>query len=117
MNGTGSCIDLQGAANPAAYCKQWKRSEAASARYLLLVGRRDLNIKLNEYRPKNCWCNGGGATLQHCVGRRPGQRQPLLIRIDTKSGHGAGKPTAKAIQEEAHIFSFIAETLGLSWRD
>ncbi|KAK6474583.1 prolyl endopeptidase-like isoform X2 [Huso huso] len=57
------------------------------------------------------------ATLQHCVGRRPGQRQPLLIRIDTKSGHGAGKPTAKAIQEEAHIFSFIAETLGLSWRD
>ncbi|KAK1156737.1 hypothetical protein AOXY_G25779 [Acipenser oxyrinchus oxyrinchus] len=57
------------------------------------------------------------ATLQHCVGRHPGQRQPLLIRIDTKSGHGAGKPTAKAIQEEAHIFSFIAETLGLSWRD
>ncbi|XP_033878182.3 prolyl endopeptidase-like [Acipenser ruthenus] len=57
------------------------------------------------------------ATLQHCVGRRPSQRQPLLIRIDTKSGHGAGKPTAKAIQEEAHIFSFIAETLGLSWRD
>ncbi|XP_006631358.2 prolyl endopeptidase-like [Lepisosteus oculatus] len=57
------------------------------------------------------------ATLQRGVGANPKQRQPLLIRIDTKSGHGAGKPTAKAILEDTHIFSFIAETLGLSWRD
>ncbi|MBN3290835.1 PPCE endopeptidase, partial [Polypterus senegalus] len=57
------------------------------------------------------------ATLQHYVGSHPEQKKPLLIRIDTKSGHGAGKPTAKVIEEESHIFSFIAETLGLSWRD
>ncbi|XP_020508094.2 prolyl endopeptidase [Labrus bergylta] len=57
------------------------------------------------------------ATLQYGVGSSPLQRQPLMVRVDTKSGHGAGKPTAKAIQEDAHIFSFIAETLEISWKD
>ncbi|XP_035537734.1 prolyl endopeptidase-like [Morone saxatilis] len=57
------------------------------------------------------------AALQHGVGSSPGQRQPLMVRVDTRSGHGAGKPTAKAILEDTHIFSFIAETLGLSWKD
>ncbi|KTG33395.1 hypothetical protein cypCar_00019714 [Cyprinus carpio] len=57
------------------------------------------------------------ATLQHGMGRSPGQTQPLLVRVDTRSGHGAGKPTAKAILEDTHIFSFIAETLKLSWRE
>uniref|UniRef100_A0A8C2L1J1 Prolyl endopeptidase n=1 Tax=Cyprinus carpio TaxID=7962 RepID=A0A8C2L1J1_CYPCA len=47
------------------------------------------------------------ATLQHGMGRSPGQTQPLLVRVDTRSGHGAGKPTAKAILEDTHIFSFI----------
>ncbi|XP_053302042.1 prolyl endopeptidase [Pleuronectes platessa] len=57
------------------------------------------------------------AALQHGVGRSPVQRQPLMVRVDTHSGHGAGKPTAKAILEETHVFSFIAETLGLSWKE
>ncbi|XP_013889177.1 prolyl endopeptidase [Austrofundulus limnaeus] len=57
------------------------------------------------------------ATLQLGVGSSPQQRQPLMLRVDTRSGHGAGKPTAKAILEDTHIFSFIAETLGLSWKD
>ncbi|KAG8005354.1 Prolyl endopeptidase, partial [Nibea albiflora] len=57
------------------------------------------------------------AVLQHGVGSSPVQRQPLMVRVDTRSGHGAGKPTAKAILEDTHIFSFIAETLGLSWKD
>lgn len=57
------------------------------------------------------------ATLQHGVGRSPGQKQPLMVRVDTRSGHGAGKPTAKAILEDTHIFSFIAQTLGLRWRE
>ncbi|XP_056598190.1 prolyl endopeptidase-like [Triplophysa dalaica] len=56
------------------------------------------------------------ATLQYGVGRSPGQTNPLLVRVDTRSGHGAGKPTAKAILEDTHIFSFIAQTLGLSWK-
>ncbi|XP_056154379.1 prolyl endopeptidase-like [Lampris incognitus] len=57
------------------------------------------------------------ATLQHGAGSSPTQRQPLMVRVDTRSGHGAGKPTAKTILEDTHIFAFIAETLGLSWRE
>ncbi|CAG9581157.1 unnamed protein product [Danaus chrysippus] len=36
------------------------------------------------------------ATLQHAVRGTP-QRRPLLARIDTKAGHGGGKPTAKIV--------------------
>uniref|UniRef100_A0A3Q2USM6 Prolyl endopeptidase n=1 Tax=Haplochromis burtoni TaxID=8153 RepID=A0A3Q2USM6_HAPBU len=57
------------------------------------------------------------ATLQYGVGSSSVQRQPLMVRVDTRSGHGAGKPTAKAILEDTHIMSFIAETLGLKWRE
>lgn len=57
------------------------------------------------------------ATLQHGVGSSAAQQQPLMVRVDTRSGHGEGKSTAKAILEDAHIFSFIAETLGLSWKE
>ncbi|HRP89477.1 MAG TPA: prolyl oligopeptidase family serine peptidase [Edaphocola sp.] len=32
--------------------------------------------------------------------------RPTLIRIDSKAGHGAGKPTSKVIEEAADIFSF-----------
>lgn len=32
---------------------------------------------------------------------------PILIRIDSSSGHGAGKPTAKKINEAADILSFM----------
>lgn len=32
---------------------------------------------------------------------------PVLIRIDTKAGHGAGKPTDKQIEEAADIWSFV----------
>lgn len=32
---------------------------------------------------------------------------PILIRIDTKAGHGAGKPVSKRIEEAADIYSFL----------
>jgi prolyl oligopeptidase len=35
--------------------------------------------------------------------------KPVLIRIDVKSGHGAGKPTAKLIEEVADRLAFITE--------
>ncbi|XP_078398617.1 prolyl endopeptidase-like [Cetorhinus maximus] len=55
------------------------------------------------------------ATLQHVVGQSPNQINPLFIYVDTKAGHGAGKPTAKVIQEVADMYAFIAETLHLEW--
>lgn len=42
---------------------------------------------------------------------------PVLIRIDTKSGHGAGKPTAKLIEEIADKWAFLAQELGMKSLD
>lgn len=39
---------------------------------------------------------------------------PKLIRIDSKAGHGAGKPIAKVIDEYADIYSFIFQNLGIT---
>ena len=39
--------------------------------------------------------------------------EPTLIRIETKAGHGAGKPTAKIIEEVADQWAFLAKHLGL----
>ncbi|KQQ97690.1 prolyl oligopeptidase family protein [Massilia sp. Leaf139] len=36
---------------------------------------------------------------------------PVLIRIDTKAGHGAGKPTAKQIEEVADRWGFLSRAL------
>ena len=36
---------------------------------------------------------------------------PILIRIETKAGHGAGKPTAKVIEEVADKWAFLVKTL------
>lgn len=42
-------------------------------------------------------------------------RNPVLIRIDTKAGHGAGKPIGKAIEEAADIWSFVMYNLGMQY--
>jgi prolyl oligopeptidase len=36
---------------------------------------------------------------------------PILIRIETKAGHGAGKPTSKIIDEIADRWTFLVKTL------
>ena len=38
-------------------------------------------------------------------------KNPTMIRIQTKAGHGAGKPTSVAIQEEADMWSFVFENM------
>ncbi|HEY4426287.1 MAG TPA: prolyl oligopeptidase family serine peptidase [Pyrinomonadaceae bacterium] len=38
---------------------------------------------------------------------------PVLIRIETKAGHGAGKPTAKIIEEIADRWAFLVKTLDM----
>ena len=35
--------------------------------------------------------------------------RPMLIRIETKAGHGAGKPVSKLIEEAADVMAFVAE--------
>jgi prolyl oligopeptidase len=40
---------------------------------------------------------------------------PMLIRIETKAGHGAGKPTTKLIEESADVWSFVFQNLGMGW--
>ncbi len=39
---------------------------------------------------------------------------PKLIRIDSKAGHGAGKPVSKVIDEWADIYSFIFHNIGIA---
>lgn len=49
------------------------------------------------------------ATLQSAQGGPA----PVLIRVETKAGHGAGKPTAKQIDEAADKFAFLVKNLGM----
>lgn len=44
-----------------------------------------------------------GATLQEYQGCD----NPILVRIESNAGHGAGKPMSKIIEEQADIFSFM----------
>lgn len=39
---------------------------------------------------------------------------PKLIRIDSKAGHGSGKPIAKVIEEQTDIYAFIMHNLGMN---
>ena len=41
---------------------------------------------------------------------------PALIRIETRAGHGAGKPTSKQIEEAADRLAFLVKTLGVASR-
>jgi prolyl oligopeptidase len=40
-----------------------------------------------------------------------GGSEPVLIRIETKAGHGAGKPTAKIIEEQTDRWAFLVHNL------
>ena len=52
------------------------------------------------------------ATLQEC---QSGDA-PVLIRIDSKAGHGGGKPVEKVIEEYADIYGFIMSNMGMKVR-
>ena len=41
--------------------------------------------------------------------------EPKIIRIETKAGHGGGKPIAKVLEEQADIYSFILYNMGLKY--
>lgn len=40
---------------------------------------------------------------------------PTLIRIESKAGHGGGKPLSKQLEEKADIYSFILYNMGLKY--
>ena len=41
---------------------------------------------------------------------------PKLIRIETKAGHGAGKPLSKQIEEWTDMYAFAMYHLGMQWK-
>jgi prolyl oligopeptidase len=43
-----------------------------------------------------------------------GGAAPILIRIDVKAGHGAGKPTSKLIDEATDRWAFLVRELGMN---
>lgn len=50
------------------------------------------------------------ATLQAAQGCS----NPVLVRIGTSAGHGAGKPTSKRIDEAADKYAFLVKSLGMT---
>ncbi len=49
------------------------------------------------------------AALQYAAGGSSGN--PLLVRVETRAGHGLGKPTSKLIEETADTFGFLLHHL------
>ncbi|RLO09365.1 hypothetical protein DYB28_000915, partial [Aphanomyces astaci] len=52
------------------------------------------------------------AEVQHKLGHHSSQTNPLLIRVETNAGHGAGKPTSKVLQEAADVYTYMGWALG-----
>ncbi|HNY02327.1 MAG TPA: prolyl oligopeptidase family serine peptidase, partial [Bacteroidales bacterium] len=42
-------------------------------------------------------------------------KNPVLVRIDTKAGHGGGKPLTKQIDESTDLWSFVFYNLGMKF--
>ena len=39
--------------------------------------------------------------------------EPHLIRIETRAGHGSGKPTSKIIEEASDVYAFLGHFTGM----
>jgi prolyl oligopeptidase len=42
---------------------------------------------------------------------------PVLLRLESRAGHGAGKPVSKVLDELVDTWTFIARELEVHWRD
>ncbi len=52
------------------------------------------------------------AELQHCLQEHGRQGNgPALLRVQTRAGHGAGKPTRLIIEEKADVYAFLLTAL------
>ncbi|CAN1127519.1 Prolyl endopeptidase [Linum perenne] len=59
-------------------------------------------------------------TLQYVLGtslEKSPQTNPIIGRIDSKSGHGAGRPTKKMIDEAADRYGFMAKMVNATWAE
>ncbi len=53
------------------------------------------------------------ARLQAAADPARSQKEPVLLRIETRAGHGQGKPASKQADESADSWAFLAWQLGL----
>jgi prolyl oligopeptidase len=53
------------------------------------------------------------ALMQSAAANGQSRERPILLRIEPKAGHGAGKPIAKQIEEGTDIYSFLFWQLGV----
>lgn len=58
-----------------------------------------------------------GAAAQYAATQFGDESGPILMRIETRAGHGAGKPTAKSIEEAADRWAFLAKELNMDLPD
>lgn len=54
------------------------------------------------------------AALQDAVKNSEFQRKPILLRVYSKAGHGAGTPTSKRIEEATDILTFMFKSLNVN---
>jgi prolyl oligopeptidase len=56
-----------------------------------------------------------GHSLKYAAALQKAQEgpAPILLRVDVRAGHGAGKPTAKLIDEWVDRFAFLMSALGM----
>jgi prolyl oligopeptidase len=63
-----------------------------------------------DSRVDPCHARKFGALLQSATSC--GDKHPVLVRIEAKAGHGAGKPVAQQADEAADVLAFLAWQLG-----
>ena len=59
------------------------------------------------------WCRATASSSSRELQRCQAGPAPVLVRIETRAGHGAGKPTAKLIEEVADQWAFLVKNLGM----
>ncbi|MBK9162480.1 MAG: prolyl oligopeptidase family serine peptidase [Acidobacteria bacterium] len=66
-----------------------------------------------EREPEPCFPSFFSESLAKLLSAAQAGETPILIRIETKAGHGAGKPISKQIEEQTDIFGFLVKSLGM----
>ena len=60
------------------------------------------------------WCRATASSSRRRLQAAQAGDNPILIRIETRAGHGAHTPTAKIIEEAADSMAFLTKVLGMS---